>query len=67
MSLDFCCLCLLFPAIVKDDLSKRGIENKQILGLITLFPLLGTLIYTCFRPSVDHQQSDSVTLANEMS
>jgi hypothetical protein len=52
MSLDFCLLCLLFPAIVKDDLPKRGIENPAIFAIISLIPLLGTLVYLCFRPDL---------------
>ena len=50
MSLDFCLLCLLFPVIVKDDLPKRGIENPVILAIISFVPVLGTLVYLCFRP-----------------
>ena len=52
MSLDFCLLCLLFPAIVKDDLPKRGINNPAIFAIISFIPLLGTLAYLCFRPSL---------------
>ena len=52
MSLDFCLLCLLFPAIVKDDLPKRGIDNPAILAIISFVPLLGTLVYLCFRPKL---------------
>jgi hypothetical protein len=49
MSLDFCLLCLLLPVIVKDDLSKRGIKNPAVLVIISLIPLLGTLVYLCCR------------------
>lgn len=52
MSLDFCLLCLLFPVIVKDDLPKRGIKNPAILAIISFVPLLGTLVYLCFRPNL---------------
>ena len=52
MSLDFCLLCLLFPAIIKDDLPKRGIKNPAIFAIISLIPLLGTLVYLCFRPDL---------------
>ena len=52
MSLDFCLLCLLFPVIVKDDLAKRGIKNSAILTIISFIPLLGTLVYLCFRPKL---------------
>jgi hypothetical protein len=50
MSLDFCLLCFLLPVMVKDDLPKRGIKNPAILAIISLIPLLGTLIYLCCRP-----------------
>ena len=52
MSLDFCLLCLLFPAIIKDDLPKRGIHNPAIFAIISFIPLLGTLFYLCFRPKL---------------
>ena len=67
MSLDFCCLCLLFPAIVSDDFKKRGINNNNIFWLITLLPLIGTLIYICYRPSLNDQGNESVTLASKVS
>jgi hypothetical protein len=51
MSLDFCLLCLLFPALLKDDLARRGIEkNSSIFWLISVVPLLGALGYLCLRP-----------------
>ncbi len=52
MSLDFCLLCLLFPAVIGADLSKRNIENRNIFWAISLIPLFGTLIYLCLRPSL---------------
>lgn len=52
MSLDFCCLCLFLPVLVKDDLLKRGIRNPAILAIISFIPLLGTLVYLCVRPSL---------------
>ncbi len=53
MSLDFCMLCLLFPAMVKDDLARRNIDNPSIFWLISLVPLLGTLAYLCSRSLFD--------------
>ena len=52
MSLDFCLLCLLLPVLVKDDLTRRGIENIAIWNIIAFVPLLGTLCYLCLRPSL---------------
>lgn len=57
MSLDFCLLCLLFPVIIKDDLPKRGIDNPAILAIISFVPLLGTLVYLCFRPDLIETKS----------
>jgi hypothetical protein len=51
MSLDFCLLCLLFPTLLKDDMSRRGLDNSQIFWL-ALIPLFGSLIYLCIRPSL---------------
>lgn len=50
MSLDFCLLCLLFPALLGDDLARRGIEKPQWFWPVALIPLLGPLVYLCLRP-----------------
>lgn len=50
MSLDFCLLCLLFPALLGDDIARREIKNPQLFWLIGLIPLFGSLIYLCIRP-----------------
>ena len=55
MSLDFCLLCLLFPAVVKDDLLRRNIHNSTILATISFVPLLGTLTYLCLRPTLPNK------------
>ena len=48
MSLDFCVLCLLFPTILEDDMSRRGMK-KNLWYWVALVPLLGQLIYLSFR------------------
>ena len=50
MSLDFCLLCLLFPALLGDDMARRGLKNPQLFWLTALIPLFGPLIYLCVRP-----------------
>lgn len=50
MSWDFCLLCGLFPALLGDDLSRRGVKNDGIFWVITFLPLIGPLAYLCFRP-----------------
>lgn len=50
MSLDFCLLCLLFPALLGDDMVRRNLKNPQLFWLTALIPLFGPLIYLCVRP-----------------
>lgn len=50
MSLDFCLLCLLFPALLGDDMARRGLKNPQLFWLTALIPLFGPSIYLCLRP-----------------
>jgi len=49
MSLDFCLLCLLFPALLGDDMARRGLKNPQLFWLVALIPLFGPLLYLCLR------------------
>lgn len=49
MSLDFCLLCLLFPALLGDDMARRNLKNPSLFWL-SLIPLFGSLIYLCIRP-----------------
>ncbi|MEA5467458.1 DUF2834 domain-containing protein [Spirulina sp. 06S082] len=56
MSLDFCLLSLLFPAILGDDMKKRGGKNSLIFWLISFVPLLGTLLYLSFRPPLPQEE-----------
>jgi hypothetical protein len=50
MSLDFCLLSLLFPALLADDMARRSWKNPQIFWLISFIPLFGPLFYLCIRP-----------------
>lgn len=52
MSLDFCLLCLLFPALLGDDMSRRGLQDRRIFWAVTLLPLLGTVAYLTLRPPI---------------
>ncbi len=49
MSLDFCLLCLLFPALLGDDLARRGMNHPLWFWGVTLLPLFGPLFYLCVR------------------
>jgi len=55
MSLDFCLLSLLFPILLQDDFERRDLGNSSILRLVALFPLLGPLVYLCFRPHLPNE------------
>jgi len=60
MTLDFCFLCILFPALLGDDLARRGINNSGFLKAVALIPLLGPLAYLCSRkPLLDRTESES--------
>ena len=50
MSWDFCLLCLLFPALLGDDMARRGLKNTQLFWLTASVPLFGPLVYLCVRP-----------------
>lgn len=50
MSLDFCLLSLVFPAILGDDLARRGIKSTWIFWTVSLVPFFGPLAYLCLRP-----------------
>lgn len=57
MSLDFCLLCLLFPALLGDDMARRGINNTALFWVTALIPLFGSLLYLCVRsPLPDNAQ-----------
>ena len=59
MSLDFCLLCFLFPTLVKDDMSRRGME-KSPWYWVALIPLLGSLIYLCVRSPQEYQALSTI-------
>lgn len=50
MSLDFCLLCLLFPALLRDDMQRRGLTQPLIFWGVSLLPLFGPLLYLSLRP-----------------
>ncbi|OWY68772.1 DUF2834 domain-containing protein [cyanobacterium TDX16] len=62
MSLDFCLLCVLFPALLGDDMARRGMNNSVIFWLTALIPLFGSLVYLCVRPPLP---KDSSTIASQ--
>jgi hypothetical protein len=61
MSLDFCLLCLLFPALLGDDMARRGWKNSQVFWAVALVPLVGPLLYLCLRPSLPDSGGEVAT------
>jgi hypothetical protein len=57
MSLDFCLLSLLLPTLLRDDMTRRGLKNPQTFWVVSLIPLLGTLLYLSFRPPLPDEDS----------
>ncbi|MBD2603995.1 DUF2834 domain-containing protein [Scytonema hofmannii FACHB-248] len=62
MSLDFCVLSLVFPALLGDDMARRQVKNPRLLGLITLIPLFGSLIYLSVRPPLLENSAEAVSI-----
>jgi hypothetical protein len=60
MSLDFCLLCLLFPALLGDDMARRGLKNSSLFWVVALLPLVGPLLYLCVRPPLPDAGQDVV-------
>lgn len=58
MSLDFCLLCLLFPALLGDDLTRRGLKDSPWFWVVVLLPLLGPLLYLCLRPPLPDAEKE---------
>ena len=61
MSLDFCLLSLLFPALVRDDMARRGLTDERLFWVVALLPLLGAIGYLVLRPSLPEQTEGEVT------
>jgi len=61
MSLDFCLLCLLFPALLGDDMARRRLKNPQLFWLVALIPLFGPLLYLCLRPPLPASVTEEIT------
>lgn len=61
MSLDLCLLSLLPPALLGDDLSRRGLDDRRILWGVSLVPLLGLLVYLTLRPPLKVSSETAVS------
>lgn len=52
MSLDFCLLSCLFPALLGDDMARRNLGGQRLFWVVSLIPLFGPLAYLCIRPTL---------------
>jgi hypothetical protein len=64
MSLDFCLLCLLFPALLGDDMVRRGLPCSTIFAKVALIPLLGPAFYLMLRPPL---RNELITMSSSSS
>lgn len=60
MSLDFVLLCLLFPAVLGDDMARRGLKDQRIFWAVSLVPLLGAAAYLTGRPPIPSTATTAV-------
>ena len=52
MTIDLLVLTLLFPALLRDDMARRGVSDESVLGRVALaVPLLGPAWYLVRRPA----------------
>jgi hypothetical protein len=61
MSLAVCLLVLLLPALLGDDMARRGVKNSSLFWVVTLLPLVGPLVYLCIRPPLPDTRQEVVT------
>ncbi|ACK73429.1 conserved hypothetical protein [Gloeothece citriformis PCC 7424] len=57
ISLDFCLMCVVFPAVLGDDMARRGLRDDKLFWIVTLIPLLGALAYLCLRPPLPEENA----------
>jgi hypothetical protein len=50
MTLAFCLFGLVFPALLGDDMARRGWRDPRKFGTVALLRLFGSLAYLCLRP-----------------
>ncbi len=50
MTIAFCLFALLIPALLGDDMERRGISDAKIFWVVSILPIAGILTYLCLRP-----------------
>jgi hypothetical protein len=58
MSLDFCMLCLIFPAVLGDDMARRGLRDRRLFWAVSLIPLFGAVVYLIWRPPIQEERKE---------
>jgi hypothetical protein len=64
MSLDFCVLCGLVPALLGDDMARRGLQSKWVFWAVSLIPLVGISVYLSLRPPLIDRADVSSAIAS---
>jgi hypothetical protein len=52
MSLDFLMLSVLFPTLLSDDMTRRGMNSGGLLRFVAIMPLIGPCLYLMGRSSL---------------
>ncbi len=63
MSLDFCVLSLIFPALLGDDMARRGSDHSFLFWIAALIPMLGALLYLCVRSPIEASEQQTIASA----
>jgi hypothetical protein len=56
MTLDFCVLWVLFPALLQDDMARRDLKQPWIYAGVIALPLVGACFYLTLRPGVSSEE-----------
>ncbi|PAX45743.1 DUF2834 domain-containing protein [Brunnivagina elsteri] len=61
MSLDFCMLCLLFPTLLPDDMTRRNMKFSLLFWSIAIIPLFGALFYLSVRKTLQEVDGNVIS------
>jgi hypothetical protein len=59
MTLDFCLLWLLFPALLQDDMARRNWQHSWVYPMVLALPLVGACLYLTLRPRLTEGSQES--------
>jgi hypothetical protein len=62
MTIAFGIFCLVFPAVLEDDMARHGIKDKRVFWAVTLLPLFGPVTYLCLRPPIPSAKAQKSVL-----